>query len=259
MKKLTTIILTLNDESRIADCIDSVSFSDEIVVIDGGSTDRTVEIANHIGAKAFLDKNTSFAQKRNTGREKANGEWLLYVDSDERISLELKDAIMGVLRRKENAFVAYKLKRKNFYLGNNEWPYQEEIFRLFRKDCHLRWSGVLHETAKVTGEVGLLDGYVLHYTHRNLTDMVTKTNIWSDTEAQLRLSTNHPQMTWWRFPRVMLAAFYDSYVRQKGYKAGTMGLIESMYQAFSIFITYAKLWEKQNSSKQLEGSSKEES
>ena len=80
--------------------------------------------------------------------------------------------------------------------------------------------------------------------------MVNKTIEWSKTEAQLRLSINHPKMTWWRFPRVMITAFLNSYIRQGGYKVGMVGLIESVYQSFSMFITYARLWELQNEKNQ---------
>ena len=79
--------------------------------------------------------------------------------------------------------------------------------------------------------------------------MLNKTIEWSETEANLRFSNNHPKMSWWRFPRVMFSAFFNSYLKQGGYKAGTVGIIESIYQAFSIFITYAKLWEKQQKGK----------
>ena len=75
--------------------------------------------------------------------------------------------------------------------------------------------------------------------------MVNKTLEWSTIEAKLRFKSNHPKMTWWRFPRVMIPAIFNSYVKQKGYKAGTVGIVESFYQAFSMFITYAKLWEMQ--------------
>ena len=75
--------------------------------------------------------------------------------------------------------------------------------------------------------------------------MVEKTNQWSDVEASLRFKSKHPQVTWWRFIRVMWSAFYKSYIGQRGFKAGVIGLIESIYQAFSMFITYAKLWEMQ--------------
>ena len=75
--------------------------------------------------------------------------------------------------------------------------------------------------------------------------MLAKTIKWSDTEAQLRYKNNHPRMTWWRFPRVILQAFYQSYIVQQGYKVGTVGVVESLYQSFSMFVTYAKLWELQ--------------
>ena len=76
--------------------------------------------------------------------------------------------------------------------------------------------------------------------------MVNKTLAWSKIDAELRFKSGHPRMTWWRFPRVMLTAFFDSYIKQGGWKVGTIGLIESLYQSYSIFITYARLWEMQN-------------
>ena len=79
--------------------------------------------------------------------------------------------------------------------------------------------------------------------------MLNKTIEWSSAEAMLRYNAGHPQMTWWRFPRVMLTAFFDSYIKQQGFRAGAIGLIESIYQSFSIFITYAKLWELQRNAK----------
>ena len=76
--------------------------------------------------------------------------------------------------------------------------------------------------------------------------MLRKTNEWSEYEAKLRLASSHPKLVPWRFVRVMVTEFFNSYVKNKGYKNGTLGLIEGLYQAFSIFITYAKLWEMQN-------------
>lgn len=128
------------------------------------------------------------------------------------------------------------------------WPKIEMLERLFRTSQLKGWHGKLHETPDVNGVVGELHAPLFHYTHRDLSSMVEKTNTWSEVEAKLRLDANHPKMTWWRFPRVMLSAFYDSYIKQKGYKAGTAGLIESIYQGFSMFITYAKLWELQTKS-----------
>ena len=148
-------------------------------------------------------------------------------------------------RGSRNDAVAYKISRQNFYLGNHPWPKIEKLERLFEKSSLTEWYGTLHESPKVEGKIGDMDGLLLHYTHRDLSSMLAKTIIWSDAEARLRFDAHHPPMTWWRFPRVMLTAFWDSYIKQQGFKAGSMGLIESLYQAFSIFVTYAKLWELQ--------------
>ncbi|HEX8932323.1 MAG TPA: glycosyltransferase family 2 protein [Patescibacteria group bacterium] len=249
MSNLSVIIITKNSEDLIADCIDSVSFCDEVIIIDDGSTDRTPEIAKHQGAKVFSLISRSFAERRNYGLKKVKSKWVLYIDADERVSSTLKKNIQKVIEENPAEFAAYRLQRKNYYFGSHEWPYIEHLERLFKKNNLKEWQGDLHETALVNGTVGDLDGYLLHYTHRDLTSMVEKTIVWSEIEAELRLKANHPKMTWWRFPRVMLTAFWDSYVKQKGYKAGTAGLVESLYQAFSMFITYARLWEKQNQQK----------
>lgn len=249
MIQLSAIIITKNEEDIIADCLESVSFCDEILVIDNNSTDRTVEIAQRFTAKIVPGVGSDFAALRNIGIKKAKGKWLLYIDADERVTTELKEAILEKISDKTTKESAFSLKRKNFYLGTYEWPQIEEIPRLFKKTDLQEWYGALHESAKVTGEIGQLDGFLEHFTHRNLTYMVTKTNTWSVTEATLRYEANHPQMTWWRFPRVMLGAFFNSYITQKGYKVGTAGLIESMFQAYSMFITYAKLWEMQKHKK----------
>lgn len=246
MSKISAIILTKNSETMIADCIDSVSFCTEIIVIDDGSTDRTPDLAKHMGARVFNLSTRSFSEKRNFGLKKAKYKWLFYIDDDERITEELKKNILKTIENDDKKINAYLVSRKNFYLGNNEWPYIEKLERLFKKNSLKEWKGKLHETAYVDGAIGELEGFLKHFTHQNLGDMVEKTAKWSDIEANLRFKANHPKMSEWRFFRVMVTAFYDSYIRQKGYKAGTAGLIESIYQAFSIFITYARLWELQN-------------
>lgn len=247
MSKISAVILTKNSEDLIADCIDSVSFCDEIIVIDNESKDRTVDLAKHLGAKVYKTTSKSFADLRNFGLSKTRTKWVLYVDDDERVSRQLRSDIKDyVLSIEKSNYAAFRIKRKNFYYGNYEWPQIETHVRLFNKNSFKSWKGALHETLEFDGEVSELEGFLLHYTHQNLTEMVEKTIEWSGIEAELRFKANHPKMSTWRFFRVMLTAFYDSYVKQKGYKAGTPGLVESMYQAFSIFITYARLWEMQN-------------
>ena len=248
MIKISAIVITKNAEDIIADCLDSLSFCDEIIVVDSKSEDRTGEIAEKMGAKIFEHFSEDFSDARNFGLKKASGEWTLYVDADERVTPELASSI----KHKTsciNDMVAFKIKRKNFYFGNHEWPYIEQLERLFKKDKLEGWYGKLHESPRVRGGIGELDGYLVHYTRRSLSIMLEKTIEWSKIEAELRFKSGHPKMAWWRFPRVMLTAFLDYYVRQGGWKVGTVGLIEGLYQSFSIFITYARLWEMQQEKK----------
>ena len=243
MSKISGVVIVRNAEGMIADCLDSLSFCDEIVVVDSFSEDRTKDIAEKMGAKVYELKFKDFSQARNFGLKKAINEWVVYIDSDERITKEL--AVEIKTKISSDSFSAFRIKRKNFYFGNHEWPYIEYLERVFKKDKLQGWYGEVHESPKVIGSIGTLDGFLLHYTHRDLTSMVNKTIEWSEIEAELRFKSGHPQMTWWRFPRVMLTAFFDSYVRQGGWKVGTVGLMESIYQSFSIFVTYARLWELQ--------------
>lgn len=242
--KIAAVILAGNAEKDMQDCLDSVSFCDEIIVVHGRVDDTTLNTAKKAGARLINESSDSFADKRNVGLKVATSEWIFYIDTDERVTPLLKKSIETAITS-EKSFCVYKIQRKNFYLGKNPWPKIEQLERLFKKDHLQGWYGNLHESPKVIGEIGVLEGLLEHYTHKDLSSMLTKTIHWSQMEAQLRFDQHHPEMTWWRFPRVMMTAFWDSYIKQEGYRAGTMGLIESMFQSFSMFITYARLWETQ--------------
>lgn len=243
--KISAVVIAKNAEKLIVDCLESIKFCDEVIVIDSGSKDKTVQIAKRMGARIFEISNSDFSEMRNLGLQKAVGEWILYVDTDERINKELESDIKNQISKNQNEYSAFRIKRKNFYYGNHEWPYIEKLERLFKKEKLKGWYGKIHESPSVDGKIGIVDGFLLHYTHQNLSSMVDKTMEWSEVEADLRFKSNHPKMTWWRFPRVMITAFFGSYIKQKGYKAGVAGLVEGIYQSFSIFITYARLWELQ--------------
>jgi glycosyltransferase involved in cell wall biosynthesis len=246
MNKISTIIIAKNAENLLADCLDSISFSDEIILIDSGSTDRTKEVAERFKAKVYELKTDNFSEIRNLGLKKVTGDFVFYIDVDERVDTVLEKEIVNMKSKKIDEIQdSFFIQRKNYYLGAHEWPKTEKILRLFKRDKLKGWSGKLHESPIIEGESGILNGYLLHFTHRDLTSMLNKTIKWSKTEAELRFNANHPRMSWWRFPRVMITTFLDYYIKQGGYKIGTAGLVESMYQAFSIFITYARLWELQ--------------
>lgn len=247
---ITAIIIAKNAENLVVDCIESLGFCDEIIVVDNTSTDRTVDIAKRLHAKVITTDTKNFARQRNVGLKAALSKWILYVDTDERVTPELARNLQE-LTQKPDSLAAYKVIRQNFYFGNFPWPTQEKLERFFEKAALIEWYGELHESPKVRGKVGVVDGLLVHYTHRDLTSMLEKTIEWSQIEAKLRFESGHPEMTWWRFFRVMATGFYQSYIAQQGYKAGTMGLVESLYQSFSMFVTYARLWEMQQASKNL--------
>ena len=242
---ITGIIIAKNEEKIIKNAIESLDFCDEILVIDNNSTDETAKTAEMLGAKVLKMDSWNFSALRNFGKENAKGDLILYLDADEIVSDELKKNIVSIVKQDKKAS-AYSLTRKNYYLGKNEWPKKEQITRLFLKEKLVGWKGTIHESPVVDGEIEKLGGNILHFTHRNLSQMLKKTIEWSKAEAELKLAAKHPKMNLLRFFRVMAATFIDYYVKQKGYKLGTVGLIESIYQSFSTFITYARLWEMQN-------------
>ncbi len=247
--KLSVIIIAKNEEERIVRCLESVAFADERIVVDNGSTDQTVKLATQHGAKVLnvCEKSLpagrqDFSALRELGLKEATGTWVLYIDADEEVSEELHKEIKRVIGLAQPT--AYFIKRDTYFLGHH-WPYQDKVERLFLRESLRGWQGALHETPLYVGDIGTLTRPLVHRTHRTLEEMVTKTNEWSALEAKLRLDAHHPPVVWWRLIRVMITGFNRSFFAQGGWRAGTVGWIESIYQAFSMFITYAKLWELQ--------------
>lgn len=244
---LTVAVLTKNEELCLADCLESVKeFADEVLIVDDGSEDRTVEIAKKVGARVILHKTTSFSDKRNFAMDNSKSNWVLYLDADERATEEFKKEAKEVMDnfREEEGVGGYFVRRNNFYYGQ-EWGFVDKMHRLFYKKKFKRWVGDVHETAEIEGRFGEIGNPVIHDTRKSIERMVEKTNTWSEIEADLRFRAHHPKMTTLRFVKVMITGFTQSYFRQNGYKNGTAGIIEAIYQSFSLFITYAKLWERQ--------------
>lgn len=245
---ITAIILTKNEETMIQNCINSVkSVAHEIIVVDNDSTDRSVEIAEQNNARIFRSSERSFAVRRNIGLENATGDWVLYIDADERVTPELSKEIKDITTRSSD-INGYILNRDDYYFGSRR-PLSSPMHRLFKRQALKTWKGDLHETPQVDGAVGTLTHPLLHFTHTDINSMLTNTLKWSDQEAMLRFNSGHPPVVWWRLVRVFITGFWNSYIAQQGYKCGTAGWIEAIYQGCSMFITYAKLWELQNKDK----------
>jgi len=127
------------------------------------------------------------------------------------------------------------------------WP--DYVKRLFLKEKLKRWIGELHEDPVFEGEMGRLKNPIVHIAHRDLSLMVEKTREWSKIEAELLYKTGHPPVTWWRILRIMLSEFWLRGVKLQGWRDGTVGWIEIIFQMFSRFVTYGRLWELQQKHK----------
>lgn len=256
--KLSVIIIAGNEEDKIKDCLYSVKWASEIILVNTGSTDKTVSIARSNKAKIVdsVSQKPEFSKWRTDGLLAAKGDWVFYLDTDERVTPELKEEILSVIDTK--TFSGFEIPRRNFYLGREmhyggAWP--DYVKRLFKREKIIRWENELHENPVLSstgrsasggkGKMGYLKSPMIHITHRDLSSMVEKTRIWSKIEANLLFEANHPPVTWWRILRIMLAEFWCRGIKLQGWRDGTVGWIEVIFQVFSRFITYARLWEMQ--------------
>ena len=224
------------DQKLLKRCLDSVSWCDEVIKVETNSGSG------------------SFAEWRNKGSKMAKGEWLLYVDTDEEITSDLQKEIEftiykdSIASRVQFTKSAYAIPRRNVFLGHEMrwggWS-PDYVLRLIKKDKLIEWQGNLHEQPKINGEVAHLNEPMIHVTHRNLSEMVEKTNDWSEIEAKLLYDSGHPKMVWWRFVSVAFREFWYRAVVKLGFLDGPVGIIEIIFQMFSRMITYTKLWEMQ--------------
>lgn len=251
--KISVIVLTRNEEPVIGDCLESVKWADEIVVVDHGSTDKTLEIAKKFGVKKIINapENSNFSDRRNLGAKEATDEWLLYVDADERVTPELYEEIFAVVgsRSAISGFTAYAIPRKNIRLTKvlyhgGWWP--DYVLRLMKKDKLVKWEGELHEQPKIDGEVGKLKEAFLHYSHRGSFEHKLQNTInWSEIEGRKMFVASHPPMNTLRFLSAMWREFYKRMIKYAAWRDGTEGVMEAVYQVFSVFLSYARLWELQ--------------
>ncbi len=244
--KISAIVLVKDEEELIDDCLDSLSWASEIIVISHDSSDKIISIAKNKGAKVINLSKEGFSERRNFGAKEARGEWLLYVDVDERVTPLLKNEIERAIKTED--YSGYAIPRRNIFLGHEMkwggwWP--DYAIRLIKKDSLIKWEGEIHEQPKIEGKIGKLINALTHFSHRSLSEMVAKTNEWSEIEAKLLFRSNHPKMTWWRFFSVAGREFWYRGIRKLGFLDGPVGIIEIIYQMFSRMITYAKLWEMQ--------------
>jgi glycosyltransferase involved in cell wall biosynthesis len=242
---LSIIILTKNVEDEVLPALKTASkIADEIIIVDTGSTDATLKLVKPYASKVIKTTVHNFATWRNLGAQHATSDWLLYLDSDERLPKALAGEILATI--KEPIHDAFTLPRYEIFLGKHlaHWP-DPYVLRLIKKTSLVAWRGRLHEQPDVKGTIGTLKNNLIHLSHRNITQKLTNSLEWSKLEAKLLYQANHPKMKGWRLWRILATEFWLRFVKQGLWKDGVEGNIEVIYQMFSRFLTYVRLWEMQ--------------
>jgi glycosyltransferase involved in cell wall biosynthesis len=241
---LSATVLALDEEGQLPDCLRSLSFCDEVLVIDGGSRDRTREVAAQLGARVLERPFDDFARQHEFAREQARGEWILSIDADERASPEL--AAAAPVAVSTAAAAAFALPFKNHFRGvwlRRGGFYPDRHVRLFRRDaCRYDLARPVHEKLIVQGRTARLDAPVLHFTYRSLAHCLMKMERYGEAAAQALYASGRRAgaldvalRPLWRLVRALLL--------RGGLFDGAAGAAMAWARAYEAYVRYARLWE----------------
>lgn len=245
---ISVVVLTHNDVSILPRCLESLVWCDEVIVIDDASIDGTKEAAEKFGVKVFTHPlNDDFAAQRNFGLAKAKGEWVLFVDSDEVVSEELKKEINQMVNGKPQTVKGYFIRRKDYWGGR--WLAHGEtgnikLLRLGRIDVG-KWEQPVHEEWNITGNVKTLVNPLLHYPHQNVAQFLKEINWYSSLYAQYLHDHGIKEPAWTIVGKPCLK-FFVNYFWRLGFLDGTAGLVVALMMSFHSFLVRGKLWKLWN-------------
>jgi len=249
LPKISAALATFNEEENIVDCCQSLKkVASEIVIVDGSSADRTVELAKKLGAKVIKTTNKPmFHINKNLAIKNCACNWVLLIDADERISNELAAEIKELVKSnpKENGFW---INRRNWFLGGflkKGGAYPDSVIRLFRRGKGILPEVSVHEQIKIDGEVGYLKNDILHFADPNFARYLKRLIRYTDQTAS-KLTLENPgrgllQILYYMIVKP-LTTFLDIYIRHRGYVDGFRGFIWALFSASHHFYAYVKYW-----------------
>ncbi|MBI1792325.1 MAG: glycosyltransferase family 2 protein [Acidobacteria bacterium] len=239
--KITATLITLNEERNIARALESLRCCYEIVVLDSGSTDRTTELAAKLGARVVEDEWRGYANQKNRAAAHAANDWILSIDADEALSEALEGEIWH-LKKSGPEFDAYTLPRLAQYLGrwilHSGW-YPDRKVRLYDRR-KATWVGdFVHESVKVNGRIGHLEGNLLHFTCDSLSEHLKTMDRYTTLAAE-ELVSRKEKVSLGRLLAEPPWTFFRTYILQRGFLDGVEGLSIAHMAALYTFLKYAK-------------------
>jgi len=248
--RITATVITLNEEHNIAAALESLSWADEIIVVDSESIDKTVEIAHQFTDTVIVRPWPGYTAQKNFAAEAAAYDWIFSLDADERVSDELALALAELKRTEDSNFAGFEVNRRSFYLGrwikHSGWNPDYKI-RLYDRR-RARWTGdFVHETLAVEGSIKRLNGDLLHYTVRNASEHHLRMDRYTTLAAEKSYREGKRASVFsLLFSPAMV--FVRSYFLKLGFLDGIPGLAIALFASHYQFLKTLKLWEKQNSS-----------
>ena len=245
MSTLTVITLTLNEAHNIGPCLESVRWADEILVIDSGSTDETVALARGYTQHIYTIAWEGYGAARNFALGKATGQWILWLDADERVTPELAGEIRQVLQEDPAGIDGYSIARRAYFLGrwirHSGW-YPGRVTRLFRRGKGSFSETRVHEQLHIEGTVVQTKYELLHLTDPDLAHYMLKFNRYTTLAAQ-DMAASGRQFTLWDVTVRPVFQFIKMYLLRGGILDGREGLFLAVLSSAYVFTKYAKLWE----------------
>lgn len=245
-QSITAIIIAKNEAEMIVNCINTLSWCDEVLVIDSASTDETAKLAEKVGARVIGFSHRSMAKSRNEALKKVKTEWVFYVDADERVTPTLAKEIMVHLETSQA--VALSMFRQNVHYGkimlHGGWN-QDQVTRVFKKSHFVEWFGDIHESPSFDGSEIKLNSPLIHLTHRNTQDGLKKTIAWTKIEADLLAKSDIKAVNLLTILRKGVMEFIRRSIIKGGRKDGVEGWIEALVQGINRMLVYVQVWEKQ--------------
>ncbi|HZP01983.1 MAG TPA: glycosyltransferase family 2 protein [Terriglobia bacterium] len=247
--KITIALITLNEETNLPRTLESVmplvhDGRGEIIVVDSGSTDRTLEIARSYGAEIFVEPWKGFAAQKNSAMEKGNGEWVLQLDADEALEPGLSEEIIEATSSTD--LVGFWIPRKNFFLGR--WIrhggfYPDPKLRLIRRGAGKFEEYGAHPTIKVNGPTGRLKHALIHNAYPTLRGYIDHMNSYSSSGAEVAVARGHRAFNLLNIVLRPKLTFLYNYVFRLGFLDGREGLLLHLYHSAYVSWKYAKAWE----------------